>query len=146
MKVTFQILLISLFITVTHQASLKSNTLKSKTKEVEETVTFSHDLVVSMMNNRNRSQNSRKISSFSRKTTNDSFQSARIAIPAMFFVRSRGQFADQISNDVDSVHNFLSSRRNRQRTKQIDRKSAFSRLNRNNLDFIKFLQNGEFSR
>ena len=141
MKFTFQTVLISVLITATHQASLKSNTLKSKTTEVDATVTISHDLVVSMMNKRN--QNSRKVSNFSRKTRNASFQSVRTAIPAMFFVRSRDQFADQISNDVDSVHNFLSSRRNRQRRRS-GRKSAFSRLNRNNLDFTKFLQTGKF--
>ena len=119
MKFIFQTLLISILIAATHQASLKRNFYEIEEQEVEMSI---ETVQKSLRKPRNAS---------SRQT----------AVPAIFFGRSRDQLADQISNDVSSVHNFLSSRRQNGR----DSRRVFNRMaRRNHLDFSKFLQTGKF--
>ena len=134
MQFTFKILLISVFITATHQASF--NARHSELEKPVDTV-----------NDRHINPSSRKIIRRSREILrnprkNDFFKSRRTAIPAMFFVRSREDFADQISNDVGSISQFLTSRRRNGRVLRV----AFNKPTRNGLDFTKFLKTGKYSR
>ena len=120
MKLIFKTLLISILIAATTQASVKKNV-----DEIEKQIEMSIETVQK---------------SLERTRRNASFR--HTAVPAIFFGRSRDQLADQISNDVSSVHNFLSSRRHNGR----DSRRVFNRLARrnNNLDFSKFLKTGKF--
>ena len=127
----FSFLLISVFVTATNQASLNA-----RHSELEKRVDIVHDQIINRTS-RKIIRNTREILRKPKQKA-VSFNSRRTAIPAMFFVRSREDFADRISNDVGSISQFLTSRRRNRR--------VFYEPMRNGLDFTKFLKAGEYSR